>query len=238
MIPIDRLILRVVNTRPEHIPALAAMQRVIFPTLTEEEYFTEAKYRNHLRLFPEGQFVALAYYEGAEVIVGATSTFRIDFDFDHIQHTFLEAVDHGWLSNHDPQGDWLYGADLSVHPDWRGRHIGRRLYEARQELVRQLNLRGELAGAMLPGYHYHRKQLTVPQYVLRVTQGRLKDPTLSMQLKNGFEVRGILYNHLTDPRSRNAASLIVRDNPDYRVPRRRAQPARIPREPAPIGRGV
>lgn len=208
-------VITVTNTRPEHVPALAALQRLVFPNLSENEFLTEAKYTKHLELFPEGQFVALLHKDGRQIPIGATSTFRTDFDFSDIQHKFIEAVAHGWLTNHDPQGCWLYGADVSVHPDYRGMRIGRRLYEARRLVVRQLNLCGEIAGALLPGYIHHVRRLTVAQYILHVWQGRIYDPTLSMQISNGFAVRGILYNHITDPRSNNTASLIVRENAHY-----------------------
>jgi GNAT superfamily N-acetyltransferase len=205
----------VVNLQPEHIPELARLQRLSFPTLTDEERLNEARYYKHLELFPEGQFVALAYMNGESIPIGSTSTFRTNFDFDHIQHTFLEAVAHGWLTNHDPNGQWLYGADMNVHPGYRGMRVGGRLYDARQQLVRRLNLRGEIAGALMPGYQRHAETLSIAQYVLHVHQARLHDPTLSMQLRNGFRVQGILYDHIADPRSHNAASLIVRDNPYY-----------------------
>lgn len=219
MMPKPPLPVRIDTTRAEHVPALAALQRVVFPTLSDDELLTEEKYLKHLEIFPEGQFVALVDGDEGEIVVGSASAFRTNFDFDDIQHTFLDAVADGWLTNHDPNGEWLYGVDMSVHPDYRGRRIGRRLYEARQQLVFELNLRGEIAGAMLPGYHYHHRRLrSVAQYILRVKQGHLYDPTLSMQLKNGFRVRGILYNHITDPRSNNTATLIVRENPYYQPP--------------------
>ncbi|HVU14291.1 MAG TPA: GNAT family N-acetyltransferase [Phototrophicaceae bacterium] len=205
----------IVNLKPEHIPELVRLQKVNFPTLTERELLDKAKYLNHLELFPEGQFVALAYRNGETIPIGSTSTFRTDFDFDHSQHTFLDAVANGWLTNHDPKGEWLYGADMNVHPKYRGMRIGRRLYEARQALARKLNLRGEIAGGLIPGYHDHAETMSVAQYVLHVHQARLHDPTLSMQLRNGFQVKGILYNHIADPRSHNCATLIVRENPYY-----------------------
>ncbi len=207
--------LDVVNIQPEHIGALVRLQRLSFPTLSDRELLNEAKYTKHLELFPEGQFVALARIEDKMVPVGSTSTFRTDFDFEHTQHTFLDAVADGWLTNHDPNGDWLYGADMNVHPKFRGMRVGGRLYEARQTLARRLNLRGEIAGALLPGYQSYAEDLTVAQYVLRVHQTRLHDPTLSMQLRNGFAVKGILYDHINDPRSNNCATLIVRENPYY-----------------------
>lgn len=225
----DRVAVRIVNTQPEHVPALAAMQRLVFPTLVDDELLTEAKYSRHLEIFPRGQFVALIDAADGPIVVGGTTTFRTHFDAEHLRLPYLDIIAGGWLTNHQPHGPWLYGVDMSVHPAWRGRRIGRRLYEARQQLVYELNLRGELASGMLPGYYYHRAGLTVPQYVLRVKQGHLYDPTLTMQLKNGFRVRGILYDHISDPRSNNCASLIVRENPHYRPPRRtREEPRTTP----------
>lgn len=206
----------VTQTRAEHVEDLARLQKVVFPTLDESELFTAEKYRKHLELFPEGQFVAIAHTERSDIIIGSTSTFRTSFDFDHIQHAYTDAIADGWLTNHDPQGEWLYGVDLSVHPEFRGLRLGRRLYEARRNLVRRYNLRGEIAGALIPGYAYHNRKLTVAQYILHVWQGRIFDPTLSVQLRNGFRVKGILYNHISDPRSNNSATLIVRENNHYR----------------------
>jgi GNAT superfamily N-acetyltransferase len=205
----------IVNTRPEHVPALAALQHLVFPTLPQDALLNEARYVKHLELFPEGQFVALLHKGGRKIPIGATSTFRTGFDFSDIQHTFMEAVADGWLTNHEPDGEWLYGADVSVHPDYHGMRIGRRLYEARHSLVRRLNLRGEIAGALLPGYIHYSRDLTVAQYVLHVWQGRIFDPTLSVQIRNGFSIKGILYEHIDDPRSNNTATLIVRKNPHY-----------------------
>lgn len=204
----------VTNTQPKHVPALEKLQRIVFPTLDASELFSAAKYLKHLELFPEGQFVAIVHDGSREIVVGATTTFRTDFDFEHIQHTYLEAIAHGWLTKHDPHGDWLYGVDVSVHPNYRGLRIGRRLYDARHRLARQLNLRGEIAGALMPNY-LHNTHLTIAQYALHVWQGKLHDPTLTMQIRNGFKPKGILYDHISDPRSNNAATLIVRENPHY-----------------------
>lgn len=229
MIPVEQrdnpayVHITVENTRPEHVPALARLQRIVFPTLVEGELFTRDKYLKHIELFPEGQFVAIAHHEGGSVPIGATTTFCTPFDFEHTQHTYVEAIAEGWLSNHDPRGEWLYGVDVSVHPDFRGMRVGRRLYEARRQLVRELNLRGEIAGALMPGYVHHHHHLSVAQYVLAVWQGRLQDPTLSVQIRNGFKPRGILYEHISDARSFNAAALIVRENPHF-IPSAAPQP--------------
>ena len=210
----ETLGVEITNTHPEHCEALAKLQRIIFPMLSDDELYTETMYRKHLDIFPDGQFVALAKVNGKPLVIGATSTFRTNFNFDDIQHTFLQAIAGGWLTNHLADGEWLYGADMGVHPHYRNHKIGSRLYAARRELVRRLKLRGEIAGAMVPGYRGKRKRMSIEDYVRRVVSGDLKDPTLSFQLKNGFKVRGILYHHYesdTDPH----AALIVRENPDY-----------------------
>jgi GNAT superfamily N-acetyltransferase len=202
----------------QHARAAAAMQAVIYPTLTPEELFTAEKYDRHLELFPEGQFVALVTdSSGKTRVAGSTSTFRTRFDFHHYQHTYLEAIAHGWLTSHNPHGEWLYGADMAVHPDFRGMGLARRMYDMRRELVRQLNLRGEIAGAMLPGYERCRSHLPIEEYVRQVEAGKVFDPTLSVQVRNGFRVHGVLYDHITDPRSDNCAALIVRKNPAHRA---------------------
>ncbi len=46
-------------------------------------------------------------------------------------------------------------------------------------------------------------------YVAAVAAGKLFDPTLTMQLRNGFEVRGVVASYLDDEASDGWASLIV-----------------------------
>lgn len=200
----------VVNTRPEHVQRLAALQPISFPTLHHAEYLRAEHFLNHLRLFPEGQFVALVDGEP----VASTSTMRIDFDFDNPQHGFLDIIDHGWLSGHNPRGQWLYGADMNVLPDFRRRGIGRQLYAMRTAVVKRLNLRGQIAGGMLPGYVHYASQMSPLEYCHKVVAGELTDPTLSAQLKSGFRFVDVLYDYFVNASGAyKAAALIVKDNP-------------------------
>jgi GNAT superfamily N-acetyltransferase len=199
------------NTRPEHAPVLEALQRIVYPTLDPTHWLRREHIEAHLELFPAGQFVAL----DGDRPVGMTATLRIDYDFAHPDHIFDEIIAGGYFTTHDPHGPWLYGADMSVLPDYRGQGIARRLYAARHTLVQQLNLRGQIIGGMLPGFRHYRGQMTVDVYVDRVAAGTLVDPTLSVQLRNGFEVRGILRGYLHDAELGNDAALLVRLNPSY-----------------------
>jgi hypothetical protein len=79
-------------------------------------------------------------------------------------------------------------------------------------------MRGEIVVGLLPGYPRYRDQMTIEDYARRVASGELTDPTLTMQLGVGFRLRRLLYHYVTDPRSDNAVSLIVRENPDYHEP--------------------
>lgn len=48
-----------------------------------------------------------------------------------------------------------------------------------------------------------------------VVAGELNDPTLSFQLRCGFEVVGVIDSYLEDTASGNYAAAIVWRNPDY-----------------------
>lgn len=202
--------IRLVTIRPEHAEALERLQTDCFPTLAPFERMREEHFLSHCRVFPEGDFVAL----DGERVVGLGSGFFTDFDFDHPRHTFQEIIAGGFYTNHDPEGAWYYGGDISVHPDYRGRGIGKLLYEVRKDLVRRTERKGIVAGGVLPGYAAYRGELSVPEYVDKVVAGRLVDPTLSFQLRNGFVVRGLLEGYLEDKASDNWAALIVWENPD------------------------
>lgn len=197
----------VVETRAEHAPELEELQRVCFPTLADEERFKAAHYRKHVELFPEGQFVVL----DGSTVVAATTTLRLRFDFDHFDHTFAEIIQGGWLTSHDPEGDWLYGADIGVHPAYRGRGIARALYAARQELVWRLGLKGQVTAGMMRGYGALKDRMTAQEYYTGIVAGTITDPTLSVQLRVGFEPRALLANYLNDPVCDNYSVLIVLD---------------------------
>jgi GNAT superfamily N-acetyltransferase len=204
---------RVIQSRLDMAEALAAIQQACFPTLAEAERISAAQYQRHMEVFPEGQLTVV----GAAGRPAASSTDLIcRMDFDHYQHRFMEATGDNWLTTHDPDGDWLYGADIGVHPDYRGTGLSRLLYDARKDLIRRLNLKGHVCGGMLSGYGSHR-DMDVRDYVDQVVAGRIFDPTLSVQLRRGFWVAGIIDDYLDDPVCDNKAALIVWRNPDYRA---------------------
>ena len=201
----------ITTLRPEYFAPLAALQRICYPTVADHELMNVDHYASQYKLFPEGQIVALA----GEVLVGQGSGFFINFDFDHPQHSFKEICANFYFTNHDPNGAYYYGADISVHPGYRRQGIGQLIYQARQAVVKRYNKRGILGGGLIPGYAQHKQTMSVQEYVDRVVAGELYDSTLSFQLRNGFRVRGLLENYIEDSASDNWSTLIEWVNPDY-----------------------
>jgi predicted amidohydrolase/ribosomal protein S18 acetylase RimI-like enzyme len=187
--------------------------------------YSQGMVRGQINNYPEGQFVAL--YEGR--IVGYCASMRLDERIALAPHNWKEITGDGFGSRHDPTGDWLYGYELCVDPKLRGVRIGQRLYDARKALAERLELRGIVFGARMPNLARAIKRTQSPEnYLAQVREGKLRDPILGFQLKNGFEPIGILKRYLPeDAQSLGFAAHMVWRNPyvdptepaSFRVPR-------------------
>jgi GNAT superfamily N-acetyltransferase len=192
----------------QYASQLEALQHKVFPHLAEDEILHARQYLRHLEIFPEGQFTAM----DGETVAGATTTMRYQYDIHHPHyHTFKEAMGGGWLTTHDPDGEWLYGVDVCVDPAYRKMGIARALYRARQHTCRMLGLKGQLTVGMLNGYEKLRDELTIDEYFLKVRQEEIFDATVSVQKKIGFEIIGLMKNYLHDPTCGNAGALLILD---------------------------
>jgi len=205
--------IRIDTIKPEYADALEQLQIDCFPTLAPHERLRREHFLKHYELFPEGNFVALR----GDRVVGLGSGFLTDFDFGDPDHTFQEIIAGGFYTHHDPAGAWYYGGDISVHPKFRRRGIGSKLYAARKDVVRQLNRRGIVGGGLLPGFAAYKQSISPQEYVARVVKEELYDSTLSFQLRQGFQVRGLLQNYIEDSASDNWSVLIVWENPDFQL---------------------
>lgn len=196
----------IIPMQTEHAEQLEALQRIVFPNLAEEELLHAEQYKKHVELFPEGQFVAL----DGDNVIGATSSIRYHFDINNQEHhSFFEIMGGGWFTTHEPNGDWLYGMDVSVHPFYRNKGIAKALYRARQNTCRQLNLKGQMTVGMLNGYGKVADTMTIEEYYEKVKNKEMFDPTVSVQRKVGFEIVGLMKDYLNDSTCGNAGAVIV-----------------------------
>lgn len=155
--------------------------------------YTNSMLRGQINNFPEGQFV-VTY---GEKVIGYCATFQISNEIGLKPHVWAEITGDGYASRHDPKGDYLYGMEVCVDPEFRGYRIGQRLYDARKKLCQELRLKGIVFGGRLPSLQKRIKKYgTIENYIEQVISKRVRDSVLSFQLRNGFQVIGVLPNYL------------------------------------------
>jgi len=186
------------------------LQNICFPGM---DPWKLDQLESHHRIFPEGQLCVELDGE----IIGSCSSLIVNFDDYLEQHTYSEITDNGYIRNHNPHGESLYGMEVMVHPDFRRMKIGRRLYEARKQLAEQLNLKSIIVGGRIPGYHKYSQQMSPRAYAEEVLQQNIYDPVLTFQMMNGFTLKRIITNYLSDDQdSMNYAALLEWNNIDYK----------------------
>lgn len=167
---------------------------------------------SHLNIFPEGQICI--EYEGK--IVASSSSLVIDFDMYGEWHSWRQIADEGFIRNHNPQGETLYGIEIMVDPQYRGMKLARRLYDARKKLARRLNLMRIVLGGRIPGYVDYQEKMSAREYVDKVINKTLVDPVLTTQLSNGFVLKRLIESYMdSDRESKGWATLLEWANLDY-----------------------
>lgn len=192
------------QTEPRDFPKMIELCRRVYPGSPPWE---AAQLASHVKVFPEGQLVAESP-DGA--IVGLAASLIINWDDYNFQDSWRDVTDAGYFTNHDPKnGRTLYGAEIMVDPAEQGKGTGKLLYAARRQICQNLSLLRIRAGARLRGYSVYADHLTPAEYVKQVVGGNLSDPTLSFQLKHGFQVLAITSGYLKyDPESLGYAAVI------------------------------
>ena len=208
----------IMNSKPWHSGISISLQAAYGLRHGEEcdDCFTEDDILAHIERFPLGQFAAQRISgPSAGNCVGMATTMRTSRPPKEPTLPWKEAIGDMRLSRHEPNGDWLYGVEMAVHPMYQGHGIGSGLYAARFALVKHLNLRGMVAVGMLMGYHQHANEMDVVAYGERVIAGEIKDPTVTMQMNRGFRAERVVTEYCDEPAAGDAGVLIVWENPDY-----------------------
>ncbi len=208
------------------IPSIVKVQQAAYPGFQRKDLCDARNYEYQFSAFPEGQL--LAEIDGR--IVGYATSLIVQIDDESPWYSYAEITGLGTFSTHTPSGDTLYGADIAVHPDFRGLGIAGKLYAGRRRLLTRFNLRRMVAGGRIPGYAAHAGRISPEEYVREVQAGKIKDMALCAHLKAGYEVRGIHMDYLADEKSLNYATFLEMPNPKFNEHRRRiaAAPIRTP----------
>ena len=195
--------------RLEDYDSVVEVQRRCFPGMEPWHY---EQFASQLKTFPEGQICVV--FNGR--LVASSSSLIIDFDIYHPQHTWQEIADRGFIRNHNPDGDTLYGIEIMVHPEFRSMKFARRLYDARKNLACEKNLKRIVIGGRIPGYCNYKEKLSVREYVNKVMNREIVDPVLTVQLSNGFVLKRLIDDYLNDQQSQSYAALLEWVNLDYK----------------------
>jgi predicted amidohydrolase/ribosomal protein S18 acetylase RimI-like enzyme len=204
------------QTRLSDYEAIVELQRLCFPHMTP---WKREELQSQINTFSQGQLCI--EYEGR--VIASASSLIIDLDEYGEKHTWDDVAADGYIDNHDPEGDTLYGIEIMVHPDFRGMRLGRRLYDTRKQLARELNVKRIVVGGRLPHFSRYADEMDIHDYIERVKQKVIVDPVLTFQLANGFVLKRILKDYLPeDSRSEGYAALLEWVNLHY-TPRRRSR---------------
>lgn len=188
-------------------PQVAALMNLVYPDIGGA--WPKATIQALVKAFPDGQICI----EDRGRVVAVALTIKVDYHRFSFVHKYRDIVSDQQIARHNDKGDALYGLDVFVHPDYRGFRLGRRLYEARKELCRALNLKAILAGGRIPGYKDHVEELSVAEYIDKVKRRELHDPILSFQLANDFDVKRLMRGYLPeDTHSKGFATLLEWNN--------------------------
>jgi len=211
---------RVRNTEARDFDDIADLCRRVYP---ETSPWNGEQLGSHLRVFPEGQYVAAS--AGQEQIVGMTATLIIDQDRYDLFDSWDDFTAHGMLTNHDPvRGRTLYGVEMIVDPAVQGHGVGHGLLAAHKAVARARGLRRIRGGARLRDYHHHAGRMSAADYVRAVVHGRITDHTLTFHLNEGYHVIAVVPHYLSDDsETLGYAAVVEWLNPDVIRPEHYAE---------------
>ena len=171
------------------------------------------QFESIVKKFPEGQMCV--EYNGK--IIASSCSLIIDSSKYTETSSWSELTGNGYIKNHDPKGDTLYGMEIMVDSDYRNMKLARRMYELRKRLVVTKNLKKISIGGRLPNFYLHKDKMDVYQYVQAVTDKKIFDTVLTTQLANGFSLKKVLPDYLpNDKQSCGFATYLEWTNFQYR----------------------
>lgn len=165
---------------------------------------------SRVKVFPEGVLIAV---HDNKVVAGTTAikltNYRVD---DGLSWSSL--CDDGWCTNHDPEGEVMFGVDLSVSRN-APRSTSSRMFYHLMLLVARQGVEAFYWGSRMPRYHRHADSMSAEEYSqARNSRGRLIDPELEIYSRvPGMELVGVTPNYFPDPESLDYGAIMRWSNP-------------------------
>lgn len=204
---------KLLEVRNATIEDAEKIQKFVNKTYSEFDGYPLSAIKSQINSFQEGCFVILL----GDEIVAYSASILIDEKKAMAPHTWDEITANGLGTTHQDEGQYLYGYETVVDPKVRGRRLGQRIYNAREQLVKHWHLKGIIFCGRVPNFHKKYKKVKgIKEYIEKVKNKEFKDPVLGFHLRRNFEVIGVMKNYLpSDLESMGYAVHLKWDNPEY-----------------------
>ena len=137
-----------IHPEPEHFKEIQELCLRVYPF---SKPWRMDQLHAHRLYFPDGQLIIIEKKTGK--VVGMAFSLIISWSDYSPQDNWVDFTSSGFFHNHNPKkGKTLYGAEVMVDPEYRGKGLGKMLYKGRQEIAHKYGLSRIRAGARLRGY--------------------------------------------------------------------------------------
>ena len=198
---------------PHDYPALKHLMQLAFSDI-EGAYAPEEEMLMLHKLYAPAQ--VLCFFD--EELIGANIGRIVPFETYAAPHTQAECID---LARYVPEaavGDWIYGLDIFVHPQYQNLKIGKQIFEIFLHNVYADNFRGVVGISRAVNYLEHAHEMDLETYTAKVKARELNDSVLSFHLRNGAEFVSVSPNFSEDDAASNGYGVFLKfDNPYFRA---------------------
>lgn len=193
---------------------IAHINQVTWGDLTLPKYiWTEEIMMEQINHYPELIYVVL----DMETLNIAASGTTLCTTLDRAMHcsSWEDISGYRTLSTHDPDGDVIFGVDLTVDPKYQALGLsGKIISTAFLTSVIGGRKKGALLGARVPAYQKHAAKRSIEEHVFGTgSNPKTRDPEIKLYMSEGFRPLRIIPNYMDDEESLNYGVLMILDNP-------------------------
>ncbi len=201
-------------SKTELASQIAFTNQVTWQDLTLPKYiWTEEIMLEQFKHCPELIYVVL----DMETLNVAASTTMLCTTFDRAMScsSWEDISGYRTLSTHDPDGDTIFGIDLTVAPQYQTLGLASKLIStAFLASVIGGHKKGALLGARVPAYQKHAAKRSIEEHVFGTgSNPKTRDPEIKLYMTEGFRPLRIIPNYMDDEESLNYGVLMMLDNP-------------------------